>query len=100
MSTIDPGITGRGRGRNRQGRKSRANQQRGPPDPGTRRRPGESFGGPEWTISVPEAGKRYFNLSKNASYEAAKRGEIITIEVGRLLRVPVKAMERKLEDVT
>jgi hypothetical protein len=49
------------------------------------------------TLSVPEAGKRYFDLSRNASYDAAARGDIPTIRVGRLLRVPVMAMERKLE---
>jgi hypothetical protein len=51
----------------------------------------------ELTISVPEAGARYFGLSRNAAYDAAKRGEIPTIAVGRLLRVPVRAMERKLD---
>ncbi len=51
------------------------------------------------TISVPEAGKTYYDLSKNASYEAARRGDIPTIRVGRLLRVPVVAMEQKLERV-
>ena len=51
------------------------------------------------TISVPEAGKRYFGLSENGSYEAARRGDIPTVRVGRLLRVPVIAMERKLEAV-
>jgi excisionase family DNA binding protein len=49
------------------------------------------------TITVPEAGKRYFNLSRGASYAAAERGEIPTIRVGRLLRVPVRAMEHKLD---
>jgi hypothetical protein len=48
------------------------------------------------TISVPEAGKHYFGLSRNAAYAAAERGEIPTIRIGRLLRVPVRAMERKL----
>lgn len=51
------------------------------------------------TISVPEAGRRYFGLSRNGSYDAAKRGEIPTIKVGRKFRVPVAAMERKLESV-
>ena len=46
------------------------------------------------TISIPEAGRKYYGLSRNASYEAAKRGEIPTINVGRLKRVPVRAMER------
>ncbi len=50
------------------------------------------------TLTVPEAGRVYFSLGRNASYEAARRGEIPTIKVGRLLRVPVVAMERKLEE--
>ena len=49
------------------------------------------------TISVPEAGLRYFGLSLNGSYAAAARGEIPTIKVGRLRRVPVRAMERLLD---
>jgi hypothetical protein len=49
------------------------------------------------TISVPEAGKRYFDLSRGASYAAAASGEIPTIRIGRLLRVPVVALERLLE---
>ena len=48
------------------------------------------------TLSVPEAGRRYFNLSRNSSYEAASRGELPTIRIGRLLRVPVIALERML----
>lgn len=51
------------------------------------------------TLSVPEAGRLYFDLGRNASYEAARRGDIPTIKIGRLLRVPVVAMERKLEKV-
>jgi hypothetical protein len=50
------------------------------------------------TMSVPDAGRRYFDLGRNASYEAARRGEIPTIRIGRLLRVPVLALERKLEE--
>ncbi len=49
------------------------------------------------TISVPEAGKKYFGLCRNASYDAAARGEIPVIRIGRLLRVPVRALERMLE---
>jgi hypothetical protein len=52
------------------------------------------------TISVPEAGKRYFDLSRNASYAAAERGEIPTIRIGRLLRVPVRSLEQMLDRAT
>jgi hypothetical protein len=51
------------------------------------------------TLSVPDAGHMYYGLSRNGSYDAAKRGEIPTIKVGRLLRVPIRAMERKLDEV-
>ena len=51
------------------------------------------------TLSVPEAGWIYYRLSKNSSYKAARDGQIPTIRVGRLLRVPVAAMERKMESV-
>jgi hypothetical protein len=48
------------------------------------------------TISVPEAGRKYFGLSRNASYAAAERGDIPVIKVGKLLRVPVRALEEML----
>jgi hypothetical protein len=49
------------------------------------------------TISIPEAGRRYFNLSPQGSYTAAARGDIPTIALGRRKRVPVKAMEALLD---
>jgi hypothetical protein len=52
------------------------------------------------TISVPEAGRRYFGLSRNGSYAAAARGEIPTIGIGRLKRVPVRALEALLNRVS
>jgi hypothetical protein len=52
------------------------------------------------TMSVPAAGKRYFDLGRNASYEAAKRGDIPTIRIGKLLRVPIAALDRKLEQAS
>jgi hypothetical protein len=49
------------------------------------------------TLSVPEAGRDYYDLSRNAAYAAAKRGEIPTIRIGKLLRVPVRALEQMLD---
>ena len=49
------------------------------------------------TISVPEAGRIFYDIGRDASYAAAHRGEIPVIKVGRLLRVPVAAMERKID---
>jgi hypothetical protein len=49
------------------------------------------------TMSVPQAGRLYYDLGKNASYDAAKRGEIPVIKIGRRLRVPIVALERRLE---
>jgi hypothetical protein len=45
---------------------------------------------------VPEAGAM-LGLSRNASYDAAARGEIPTINFGRLLKVPKIAFHRMLE---
>jgi hypothetical protein len=59
----------------------------------------KSTGDAPLTMSVPEAGKKYFDLSRDSSYRAAERGEIPTIRIGRLLRVPVRAMERLLDGV-
>jgi hypothetical protein len=47
-------------------------------------------------MTVPEAGKLYFGLSRCASYAAAERGDIPTIKIGKLLRVPVRALEEML----
>jgi hypothetical protein len=48
------------------------------------------------TISVPKAGKDYYGLGRNAAYAAAKRGDIPTIKIGKLLKVPVRALEQRL----
>jgi len=49
------------------------------------------------TLSVPQAGREYFELGRNASYEAAKRGDIPVIKIGRKLRVPIVALETMLK---
>ena len=48
------------------------------------------------TLSIPEAGHIYFGLSKNGSYDAAARGEIPFMVVGRLKRVSVAKMEKMM----
>jgi hypothetical protein len=50
------------------------------------------------TLSVPQTGRRYFDLARNASYEAARRGEIPTIRIGARLRVPIVQLERMLTE--
>ena len=47
------------------------------------------------TISVIEAGRR-LGVGKQAAYDAAHRGEIPIIRVGRRLLVPVAAFEAML----
>jgi hypothetical protein len=47
------------------------------------------------SLSIPAAGKMV-GLSRNGSYEAAKRGEIPVLEFGRLKRVPRLIWLRKL----
>lgn len=51
------------------------------------------------TITVTEAGER-LGISRPAAYAAAQRGELPTIRVGRLLKVPIRAFELMLEAVS
>jgi excisionase family DNA binding protein len=46
---------------------------------------------------VPEAGAM-LGLTRNGSYEAAKRGDIPTIRIGGLIKVPKAAFHRMLEN--
>jgi hypothetical protein len=46
---------------------------------------------------VPEAGA-LLGLTRNGSYEAAKRGDIPTIRIGGLIKVPKVAFHRMLEE--
>jgi hypothetical protein len=50
------------------------------------------------TLSVPEAGAAYFGLARDASYNAARRGQLPTIKMGRTLRVPIVLLEKMLLD--
>lgn len=48
------------------------------------------------TISVPDAGKVFFGLARNAAYDAAKAGDIPTIKIGGRIMVPVVPLAEKL----
>jgi excisionase family DNA binding protein len=48
-------------------------------------------------MTVPEAGAK-LGLSRNGSYDAAARGDIPTIRIGKLLKVPTAAFNRMLEE--
>lgn len=56
----------------------------------------ESKGTAPKTLTVEEAGARYFGLCRQSSYAAVKRGDIPSIRIGRVLRVPVAALERMM----
>jgi excisionase family DNA binding protein len=47
------------------------------------------------TISVEEAGRR-LGVGRNSAYEAAHRGEIPVIKIGKRLLVPRAAFDRML----
>ena len=49
-----------------------------------------------FTYTVEEAGRK-LRIGRNAAYEAARRGDIPTIKIGRLIRVPKAAFDRLLE---
>lgn len=53
----------------------------------------------EMTLSVAEAGRRYFGLSRTGAYTAAERGELPAIRVGGRLRVSKAACEAMLEEM-
>lgn len=48
------------------------------------------------TLSIPEAGWAFFKLGRHGSYEAARRGDIQTVDVGGKKRVPVAPIAKQL----
>lgn len=48
------------------------------------------------TISVPDAGRLFYGLARNASYDAARRGDIPTVEIGGRKLAVVSAIAEKL----
>jgi len=53
--------------------------------------------GQKQVCSVEEAG-RILGVGRSAAYEAARRGDLPTIRLGRRLVVPLRALERMLEE--
>ncbi len=50
-----------------------------------------------YVMTIPAAGRKYFDVGRSAAYEAARKGEIPTIRIGRKKLVPIAAIERLLE---
>jgi hypothetical protein len=48
------------------------------------------------TASVPDVGRVCYGLCRNASYAAAKKGDIPTIRVGGSVLVPTSALRKQL----
>jgi hypothetical protein len=48
------------------------------------------------TTTVETAGRLCYGLCRNTAYAAAAKGEIPTIRIGRLLKVPTAALRAKL----
>jgi hypothetical protein len=84
MASLDPGVTGK----RRQGAvRKRARKEAKTHEPPA----GSPF------MSIPAAGKKFFGLSKNGSYDAAERGDFGELyEVGRRKFVVVPAIEAKI----
>ena len=51
-----------------------------------------------YVMTIPAAGRRFFGVGRSAAYEAARRGEIPTVQIGRKKLVPVAAVKRKLAE--
>jgi hypothetical protein len=49
-------------------------------------------------LPVPVAGRRFFGLSRNASYAAAARGELPVVRIGRKVWASVPAIERMIAE--
>ena len=45
----------------------------------------------------PDVGRDILHLNRNTTYEAARRGDIPVIRIGKAIRVPVAALQRMLD---
>ena len=51
------------------------------------------------TLTIPETAE-VLGIGRSSAYEAARRGEIPTIRIGKLLLVPVAQLDRMLNGVS
>ena len=87
MSMIDPGVTGRRRPELSNRKKGKTRRRRQTFEPAA----------DSPLMSIPAAGRKFYGLSKNGSYDAAARGEFGRLfEVGRRKFVVVANVERKI----
>jgi hypothetical protein len=90
MSMIDPGVTGRRRPEMFK-TKQKARRRRQTFEPAA----------DSPLMSIPAAGRKFYGLSRNGSYDAAARGEFGRLfEVGRRKFVVVANVERKIRAAT
>jgi excisionase family DNA binding protein len=61
---------------------------------------GRKENGHEGRVKTVDEVASLLRISRGSAYEAAKRGEIPTIRIGRRLLVPSDALERLLSGVT
>jgi excisionase family DNA binding protein len=56
-----------------------------------------AMGGPKLILTIDEAAD-VLRISRQSAYEAARRGEIPTIRLGRRILVPRRALEKLIGD--
>lgn len=57
------------------------------------------FGPDVLVIDVVEAGRR-LGISRSAAYQAVHAGQIPSVRIGRLIRVPLVALQRMLDQAS
>ncbi len=66
-----------------------------PPVPGIADLADAGLEGLPTVLTIPETAK-ILRIGRNSAYEAARRGQIPTIKIGKRLLVPREALERQL----
>ena len=61
---------------------------------------GQGNNAPPWTMSVEDAGKKYYGVSRAKAYEMARSGLMPVISLGRNKRALPRAIEEQLSGKT